>query len=95
MHLRSVVAAVIVLSASLAARADTLTENYTVTGLAIRNNSGAYGVTSTSFSQFDTSLGTLNSITIALSGNATSTSKSTPSLRNRLFFRGRLFCDFR
>ncbi len=63
-----------VLALSLAARADTLTENYTVSGSTVLNNSGFLGVTSSSFSRFDTSLGTLNSMTIALAGTATSSS---------------------
>ena len=70
MRLRIFVAAVTLLSASLAARADTLTENYTVSGTSVQNNSGFQGITSTSFALFDPSLGTLNSIDIMLSGHA-------------------------
>lgn len=72
--------AVVLLAASGAAHADTLTVNYTANGLATPNGAGFYGVQSTSFSGFDPSLGTLNSFTISLSGAATYSGSSVSSI---------------
>lgn len=71
MRLYSLVAATL-LTASLAAHADTITQSFTVlgnTGAVL--GSGSYGVASSSFARFDASKGTLNSLTISLSGTAT------------------------
>ncbi len=65
------VAAVAMLSACFAAHADTIVETFSVSGTAVENDSGAYGIDSTAIADFNTSLGTLNSITIVLSGEAT------------------------
>ena len=71
MRLYSFVAAAALLSASLAAHADTITEHFTVTGnTGAKAVNGVFGIASTTFSQFDSSLGTLNSITFSFSGNA-------------------------
>jgi hypothetical protein len=50
---------------SAACYADTVVENFTANG-----NGNPFNVTSSTFSQFDTSLGTLNSITVDVSGTA-------------------------
>jgi hypothetical protein len=71
MRLGLIVAAAALLSASLVTHADTLTEDYTMSGSAVADNSGGQGITSTSFALFNTSLGTLNSISIMLSGTVT------------------------
>jgi hypothetical protein len=71
---RRFVVAIAILSLSLAARAGTITESYSASGTAVLNASGSYGIDTTSFADFDTSLGTLDSITIDLSGEATNTS---------------------
>jgi PEP-CTERM motif-containing protein len=47
------------------------TENFTFTGTPVQNAGGEPGVTSTSFAEFDPSLGTLSSIMISISGDAT------------------------
>lgn len=59
-------------SVGMAARADTITQNYTANGTVVLNGTGLYSVTSSSFSQFNPSLGTLNDITLNLSGVAMS-----------------------
>ncbi len=72
MRLRSFLLALSMLTISLAARADPLIENYTATGsTGVVGNSLA--VYSSAFARFDPSLGTLDSITVALSGTANST----------------------
>lgn len=68
MRLSFLVIASAVLTTSFAARADTLTKSYVATGSTHKNNGNVYGIASSPFSRFDTSLGTLNSITIALTG---------------------------
>jgi hypothetical protein len=80
MRLRILVAAAALLAASLVAHADIITENYTVSGTAVRNNSGFDGLTSTSFADFNTSLGTLNSISIMLSGKVTTSGTSMDNI---------------
>ena len=57
------------LTPTLVAHADTLSETFTVNGPSVQNSTSAYEVgTSSSFSQFSPSLGILNSVMIALSG---------------------------
>jgi hypothetical protein len=68
------VVAIAILSLSLAARAGTITENFSASGTAAFNSTGGDGIDTTSFADFDTSRGTLNSITIDLGGEATNTS---------------------
>ena len=81
MRLSSFVSAAALLSASFAAHADTITENLTVTGnTSAGTNNGLYGIASTAFSQFNPSLGTLNSISITFSGNATSANSGLDQL---------------
>ncbi len=71
MRLYSFVAAAALCTASFAAHADTLTEHFTVTGnTGAEMTDGLFGIASTTFSQFNSSLGTLNSITFSFSGNA-------------------------
>ena len=60
------------LAVSFAAYADAIQENFTVNGNA-NFALGGYAVGSSAFSQFDPTLGTLNSISINLSGQATPT----------------------
>ncbi len=65
-----------VMACRLLAHADTVTANYTANGSAVYQNSSAinsYDVVSTPFARFDSSQGTLNSITIDVSGTATTT----------------------
>ncbi len=68
------------LSASLAARADTIVETFTASGTTVlgSNGLGDYGIDSTAIADFNTLLGTLNSVTIELSGEATNT--QSPSI---------------
>lgn len=71
MRLYSFVAVAALCAASFAAHADTLTEHFTVTGnTGAQMNDGNFGIASTTFSQFNSSLGTLNSIAFSFSGNA-------------------------
>jgi hypothetical protein len=68
-HTLAVVATLSVLS--FACHAQTITENFTAEGTATQNTTNTdSSVTSTAFSEFDPSFGTLNSITINLSGDA-------------------------
>ena len=78
MRFYSLVAAATLLSASLAAHADTMSTIVSVAAntVAVTDNSGAYGADTNSFAQFNPALGTLNSVTLSLSGSATDTSQS-------------------
>ena len=69
MRLRLSVAFAAVLSVSLAAHASTIKQIISVDGVAAGNADGV-GVASTPFSEFNPSLGTLNSISISLFGDA-------------------------
>ncbi len=69
MRIRLFVAFAAVLSVSLAAHGSTIKQIFSVNGIATGNADGV-GVASTSFSEFNPSLGTLNSISISLSGFA-------------------------
>jgi len=62
-------------SAPAAAYADTITQSFTGNGSTILANNFSLVLTS-SFQEFDPSLGTLESVTISVAGMATSTSKS-------------------
>lgn len=65
------------LCVSAASRADSMTQNFTANGSA--TGAGTVYIDSTSFSEFNPSLGTLNSITIDLSGSASTTALGEPS----------------
>jgi hypothetical protein len=61
----------VLLSATFAAHAATITENFTVSGSASQNLTGDYGLASSAFSEFNPALGTLDSVTVTLTGTAT------------------------
>jgi len=66
-------AAVALLSTSVlagTAKADTIVEDFTVSGTAVRNNSGLDGITSSSFADFNTAVGTLTGVTLSFAGTA-------------------------
>jgi hypothetical protein len=67
MRLRLFVAAVALLSASLAARADTITESYSTGPLSVTSSEGET-YTSFAFDQFNPALGTLTSASITAAG---------------------------
>jgi hypothetical protein len=70
-------AAIALLSAAVLAgpaQADTIVEDFTVSGTAVENNSGFEGITSSSFADFNTAVGTLTGVTLSFSGTANSTS---------------------
>ncbi len=72
MRLPVLFAAAALLSTALAAHANILTENVSaINVVANQDNSNNYGANTNFFSQFDPSLGTLNSITLSLNGRAT------------------------
>lgn len=77
MRLYSFVAAAALLTASLAAHADTITTNIFVapTAADTQDASGFVYVDSNPFARFNPALGTLNSITLSLNGSATATSQ--------------------
>ena len=52
------------------AKADTIVEDFTVSGTAVRNNSGLDGITSSSFADFNTAVGTLTGVTLSFAGTA-------------------------
>jgi hypothetical protein len=64
---------------SFTAHAATLTENFTANGATSQNNSGGYGIDTTSFAAFDPSLGTLTGLTLSLSGTYTPSDSSDTS----------------
>ncbi len=75
MRLPVLFAAAALLSTTLAAHADTITENVSATNVvANQDTSNLFGVNTNFFSQFDPTLGTLNSITLSLNGTATDNS---------------------
>jgi len=51
------------------AKADTIVENFTVSGTAVEDN-GLFGITSSSFADFNTAAGTLTGVTLSFSGTA-------------------------
>jgi hypothetical protein len=64
-------AALALLSTSvLASPTGTIVNNFTVSGTAVENNSGDDGITSSSFADFNTALGTLTGVTLSFSGTA-------------------------
>jgi hypothetical protein len=66
-------AAVALLSTSVlagTAKADTIVEDFTVSGTAVRNNSGLDGITSSRFADFNTAVGTLTGVTLSFAGTA-------------------------
>ncbi len=70
-------AAIALLSAAALAgpaQANTIVEDFTVSGTAVLNNSGFEGITSSSFADFNTAVGTLTGVTLSFSGTANSTS---------------------
>jgi hypothetical protein len=60
------------------AKADTIVENYTVSGTAVENQSGHSGITSSQFSDFNTALGTLTGVTVSFNGTANYSGSITP-----------------
>jgi hypothetical protein len=70
-------AAIALLSAAVLAgpaQANTIVEDFTVNGTAVINNSNDFGITSSSFADFNTAVGTLTGVTLSFSGTANSTS---------------------
>jgi hypothetical protein len=66
-------AAIALLSTSVlagTAKADTIVKDFTVSGTAVRNDSGMDGITSSSFADFNTAVGTLTGVTLSFAGTA-------------------------
>jgi hypothetical protein len=61
------------LYAGAPARAAAIVENFTINGTATQNITGNYGITSTTFADFNTSLGTLTGVTVSFAGLASFT----------------------
>lgn len=76
MRLHSLAAAAILLCASLAAHADSVTQNFTANG-SVYGGAPQSTIAASPTSQFNLSLGTLNSVTIQFSGSVTVTT-ATP-----------------
>jgi hypothetical protein len=76
-------AAIALLSTSvLASPPGTIVNNFTVNGTAVLNDSFNFGITSTSFADFNTALGTLTGVTLSFRGTATSVSNKIAFLDN-------------
>ena len=76
-------AAIALLSTSvLASPPGTIVNNFTVNGTAVVNDSFNFGITSTSFADFNTALGTLTGVTLSFRGTATSVSNDLAFLDN-------------
>jgi hypothetical protein len=76
-------AAIALLSTSvLASPPGTIVNNFTVNGTAVVNDSFNFGITSTSFADFNTALGTLTGVTLSFRGTATSVSNKLAFLDN-------------
>jgi hypothetical protein len=76
-------AAIALLSTSvLASPPGTIVNNFTVNGTAVVNDSFFFGITSTSFADFNTALGTLTGVTLSFRGTATSVSNDQAFLDN-------------
>jgi hypothetical protein len=76
-------AAIALLSTSvLASPPGTIVNNFTVNGTAVVNDSFFFGITSTSFADFNTVLGTLTGVTLSFRGTATSVSNKLAFLDN-------------
>jgi hypothetical protein len=76
-------AAIALLSTSvLASPPGTIVNNFTVNGTAVVNDSFNLGITSTSFADFNTALGTLTGVTLSFRGTATSVSNDLAFLDN-------------
>jgi PEP-CTERM motif len=76
-------AAIALLSTSvLASPPGTIVNNFTVNGTAVVNDSFNFGITSTSFADFNTALGTLTGVTLSFRGTATSVSNDQAFLDN-------------
>lgn len=71
MRFSSLVAVGALLSASFAARADSVQYSLSINGQATQNGSGDYGVATNFFPQFNPAIGSLNSIAVVLAGSAT------------------------
>ena len=66
-------AAIALLSAAVLvgpAQANTIVEDFTVSGAAVVNDSGFDGITSSSFADFNTAVGTLTGVTLSFGGTA-------------------------
>jgi hypothetical protein len=75
--------AIALLSTSvLASPPGTIVNNFTVNGTAVVNDSFFFGITSTSFADFNTALGTLTGVTLSFRGTATSVSNEQAFLDN-------------